>query len=251
MSNSNIFFDTTNESKIPIFLEECKTPIQNKLFRGTINKYHSYVKYKDSPTRNIRWLVYESESGNQIGAIGLSSATIAVSVRDNYIGWDNKTKMANLCHLANNSRFCLIKIRTTIKNSASLTLKQLRLQGSKRWKEKYDDDLLLLETFVLPKRDNDFNGFEIRRGSCYLSDNWINIGETQGNHIRKTPLGLWTREKGERGRLAREDPEKCLKLHAGYLGKCNSSGYKITKVSKKMMFICPLIWNWKDRLLKI
>ena len=107
MSNQVSFFDYQVKTSSSVYLVECVTPEQNKIFRDTIDKYHSYVKYKDSPTRNIRWLVYESVTGNHIGAIGLSSATIGVGVRDSFIGWDNETKIKNLCHLANNSRFCL------------------------------------------------------------------------------------------------------------------------------------------------
>lgn len=251
MSNQVSFFDYKVKPNTPVYLVECNTPEQNKIFRDTIDKFHSYVKYKDSPTRNIRWLVYETESGNQIGAIGLSSATIAVGVRDNSIGWDNTTKIKNLCHLANNSRFCLIQSKITIKNAASSTLKQLRIEGAKRWKSKYGDDLILLETFVQPERDSEYNNHKLRAGSCYLADNWLMVGETLGNHIRKTPLRLWAKEKGERGRLARENPSECLKKYAGYLGDHNNSGYNVTKVAKKIMFIKPLVKNWKDRLLSV
>lgn len=246
--NVSSFFECVEKSSSPIILEECLTPAQNKLFRDTIDKYHSYVKYKDSPTRNIRWLVYESESGNQIGSIGISSATIAVKVREEYIGWDNATKMKHISKLANNSRFCLVQKRITVKNAASLTLKQMRVQGAKRWLDKYGDELLLLETFVLPDRDRKYEGHKTRSGACYRADNWIYIGETSGNHIRKTPLKLWVRENTERGKMARENPKKCLKVYAGYLGDCNESGYKITKTSKKMMFIRPLVWNWRELL---
>ena len=231
-----------------VYLVECVTPSQNKIFRDTIDTFHSYVKYKDSPTRNIRWLVYETATENQIGAVGLSSATIAVSARDNFIGWDNETKMKNLCHLANNSRFCLAQPKISIKNAASATLRQLRIEGGKRWKDKYGDDLILIETFVQPERDEDYNNNKLRSGACYRADNWLYVGETLGNHIRKTPLGLWAKEKGERGRLARENPEECLKRYAGYLGDHNNSGYKVTKVLKKMMFVKPLIKDWKKRL---
>lgn len=245
------FFDYSNSIKTPIFLVECNSPETNKIFRSTIDTYHSYVRYKDSPTRNIRWLVYESEKGNLVGAIGLSSATIAVAVRDNYIGWDNKQRMKKLCHLANNSRFCIIPDSNKyIKNIGSMTLRQLRIQGAKRWKEKYNDELVLIETFVDPIRKDNYNGFDKRIGSIYKSDNWMEIGQTQGNHIRKTPLKLWAKEKGERGRLARENTEECLKKYAGYLGEgVSSNGYKITKSSIKTMFIKPLTFNWKDTLM--
>ena len=226
----------------PILLEECKTPSQNKIFRDIINKYHSYKKYKDSPTRNIRFLIYESESGNNVGSIGLSSATIAVKVRDDFIGWDNECKIKNLGMLANNSRFCLIQDRMTIKNVGSMTLKRLEMDGGRRWKEKYNQDLILLETFVEPS--------ENRIGCVYKATNWLMIGETQGNHIRKTPMRLWAKETGERGRLAREDPEECLKRYAGYLGEHSDSGYKVTKVAKKIMLVKPLVKDWKKRLMQ-
>lgn len=241
-------FDVKNGSQIQLI--ECLTPEQNKIFRETINNYHSYVKYKDSPTRNIRWLVYEAKTGNQIGAVGLSSATIGVGVRDNFIGWDNETKIRNLVHLANNSRFCLAQDRITIKNAASSTLKQLRVEGAKRWKSKYGDDLILLETFVQPDRAEEYKEKKLRNGACYLADNWTYVGETTGNHIRKTPLLLWKKEKGERGRLARENPKECLKLYAGYLGDHSESGYKVTKTAKKIMFLKPLVKDWKERLLQ-
>lgn len=249
MSVQLSFFDNQVKSKSPVYLVECLTPAQNKLFRDTINTFHSYVKYKDSPTRNIRWLVYESESGNHIGAIGLSSATIAVGVRDKHIGWANDVKIKKLCHLANNSRFCLVPPRITIKNAASSTLKQLRIEGAKRWKSKYGDDLILLETFVQPERGEEYNNHKSRNGSCYLADNWVYVGETQGNHIQKTPLRLWAKEKGERGRLARENPAECLKKYGGYLGEHSDSGYKVTKVAKKIMFVKPLVKDWKERLM--
>ncbi len=235
--------------KPDISLVECTTPSENKIFRDTINKYHSYVKYKDSPTRNIRWNVYESLSGNLVGAIGLSSATIAVSARDLYISWDNITKMKNLGKLANNSRFCLIRDNFTIKNIGSMTLKKLRVNGAKRWVEKYEEPLVLIETFVQPDRESELDGHPTRNGSIYLADNWINIGMTSGASIQKTPLKLWAKETGERGRLAREDKEECLKRYAGYLGEHNDSGYKVTKSPKKIILVKPLVFNWKKILL--
>jgi hypothetical protein len=238
-----IINDVKESVKATINLVECTTPSENKIFRNTIDKYHSYVKYKDSPTRNIRWLVYESISGNLVGAIGLSSATIAVSARDQFVGWDNETKMRHLGKVANNSRFCLIRDNFTIKNIGSMTLKQLRIKGSQRWLERYEEPLLLIETFVQPDRTDELDGRMTRNGSIYLADNWINIGMTSGSSMRKAPTSLWKKETGERGKLARENPKLAWEKY-GYGGK----EYIVEKTLPKIILVKPLIDNWKEIL---
>jgi hypothetical protein len=245
MSN---FFDFTNNDNSPVVLESCNSSIKNKLFKDTIDTYHSYVKFKSIPSRRLSYLVYESKSGNLIGAVGISSAVIAVACIDKYIGWDSKTKMRNLNKVANNSRFCLIQSNITIKNTGSMALKQLRIIGAKDWKARYGDELILLETFVQPERDLAYNTQMTRNGSVYLSDNWIEIGMTSGSSIQKSPLKLWAKEDGERGRLAREDKAECLKRYAQYMDGHNNSGYKVTKSKKKIVFIKPLVYNWKIKL---
>ena len=248
-NNGDVFFDI-EKSKLQIQLVQCTTPVQNKLFRDTIDNHHSYVKYKDSPTRNIRYLVYEGVSGNHIGAVGISSATIAVACRDAFMGWDNETKMLHLNKLANNSRFCLIRDNITVRNAASMCLKQLRIEGALDWKKRYGDELILLETFVQPDRAEELDGQPSRNGCCYRSDNWIPVGMTSGASIQKSPLLLWAKEKGERGRLARENKAECLKIYGKYLGEHNGSGYKVTESKKKIVFVKPLVHNWKTIISK-
>jgi len=239
-------FDYSNTIKTPVFLVECDSPEKNKLFRETIDKHHSYVKYKDSPTRNIRWLVYESKSGNHVGAIGLSSATIAISCRDEFIGWNKDTRIKNLGMLANNSRCCFIQSNITLKNVGSMVLKQLSNVGAKRWMEKYEQPLLMIETYVQPERDEEYNGKKTRNGAIYKASNWIEVGKTSGNSIRKGPLGLWRKETGARGELARKDPKAALEKY----GYAEGKEYIITKSPQKIMFVKPLVWNWKERLNK-
>lgn len=223
---------------------ECIKPDQNRLFRDTIDKFHSYKKYTDSPTRNIRWLLYESESGNHIGAIGLSSATISISCRDNFIGWNKDQRIKNLGMLANNSRCCFIRDNITIKNTGSMILKQLRIEGVRRWKQKYNQDLVLIETFVQPDRDEEYQGCKTRNGAIYRADNWQEIGMTSGHSIRKGPLGLWVKEKGLRGELARKNPKAALKKY----GYADGQEYIVSKSLPKIMFVRPLVDNWKELL---
>jgi len=246
MPASLSIFDFSQTVKTAVFLEECNGPSQNKIFRDTIDKYHSYVKYTDSPTRNIRWLVYETVLGRLIGAIGVSSATIAISCRDSFIGWDKETRMRNLGMVANNSRCCFIQENISIKNAGSQVLKQLAQVGAKRWKEKYGQSLVLLETYVQPDRSEEYNGSKTRNGAIYRASNWIEVGMTSGNSIRKGPLGLWKKETGSRGELARTNPKAALEKYGYDEGK----EYIVTKSPVKIMFVKPLVWNWKELLNK-
>jgi hypothetical protein len=174
----------------------------------------------------------------------LSSATIAISCRDNYIGWNKEDRIKNLGMLANNSRCCFIKKNMTIKNIGSMSLKQLEMCGKKRWKERYDQELVLLETFVQPDRDEEYNGQKTRNGSIYKASNWVEVGKTSGNAIRKGPLGLWRKESGIRGELARTNPKLALEKY----GYDDGREYIISKSPIKIMFIKPLVKNWKEKL---
>lgn len=235
------FFDYTNTHQYPIFLQECINPSQTKIFRDIINTYHSYVKYKDVPQRRINYLIYRTSDGYPIGAIGISSCVLAIGSRDNWIGWDKDTRLKNSNQIANNYRFCLVP-NNGIPNVGTMTLKLLREAGAKRWEEKYGDKLVMLETFVQPLIEGSDNK---RNGAVYLADNWIEVGETQGNSIKKAPLLLWKQEDSKRGEMARNNPEEAIKKYA--VGR---EHYVVTQSPIKKVFIKPLVKNWKNYLLK-
>jgi hypothetical protein len=235
------FFDYSKIHTYPIFLQECLNSSQTKIFRDIINTHHSYVKYKDVPQRRINYIIYRSEDGEPIGAIGISSCVLAIGARDNWIGWDKDTRLLNSNKVANNYRFCLVP-NNGIKNVGTMSLKLLREEGARRWKEKYGDDLLLLETFVQPLIDGSDNK---RNGAVYLADNWIMIGETLGNSIKKAPLLLWQKEDSKRGEMARNNPEEAIKKYA--VGR---EHYVVTKSPIKKVFLKPLTKNWRTELFK-
>jgi hypothetical protein len=233
------FFDYTNTYGYPIFLQECIEPSQTKIFRDIINTYHSYVKYKDVPQRRINYIIYRTLDSKPIGAIGISSCVLAIGARDKWIGWDKDTRLKNSNQIANNYRFCLIP-DNGIANVGTMALKLLREVGAKRWKEKYGDDLIMLETFVQPLIDGSNNK---RNGAVYLADNWIEVGETLGNSIKKAPLLLWQRENSKRGEMARTNPQEAIKRYA--VGR---EHYVITESPIKKVFLKPLVKNWKTLL---
>lgn len=235
------FFDYTNTYDYPIFLQECINSSQTKIFRDIINTYHSYVKYKDVPQRRINYIIFRTSDSKPIGAIGISSCVLAIGARDNWIGWDKDTRLKNSNKVANNYRFCLIP-DNGIANAGTMALKLLREVGSKRWKEKYGDELIMLETFVQPLIDGSDNK---RNGAVYLADNWIEVGETLGNSIKKAPLLLWQRENSTRGEMARTNPQEAIKRYA--VGR---EHYVITESPIKKVFLKPLVRNWKSFLIK-
>lgn len=220
------FFEYNNTT---ITLEECNNETKNKLFRDFINQYHSYVKYKDVPQRRINWLIWNGME--LVGAIGISSCVLAVGDRDRWIGWNREVREKMSNSMANNYRFCL-KPNIGIKNLGSRVLKMVREEGRKRWKEKYGDELILLETYVL-KNEN-------RIGAVYLADNWTNVGMTSGVSISKAPLLLWQKENSERGELARTNPKEAVKKYA-----VGNQHYAVKESEPKMIFVKPLVKDWK------
>jgi hypothetical protein len=220
-----------------ITIDECNTPEKTKVFKDFINQYHSYVKYKVVPQRRINWLVWYG--AELVGAIGISSCVLCVKDRDNWIGWDKETRIKLSNSMANNYRFCL-KPDTGIKNLGSRVLKMIRIEGAKRWKERYGDDLLLMETYVL-KNEN-------RRGAVYLADNWIHVGETSGISIKKAPIKHWLSGGSGATPLAKADIEAAIRKYGPK--DENGVGQKmiITESEPKMIFIKPLVKDWKEKI---
>jgi hypothetical protein len=169
-----------------------------------------------------------------IGCIGFSSCVLAVGDRDRWIGWTKEQRQTLSNSMANNYRFCL-KPDNGIKNLGSRVLKIARNKLAIRWKEKYGDDLLLLETYVLQN--------ENRRGAVYLADNWTHVGQTSGVSISKAPLLLWQKEKSERGELARTNPKEAIKKYA-----VGNQHYAVKQSEPKMIFVKPIIKEWKERI---
>ena len=75
---------------------------------------------------------------------------------------------------------------TSIKNAGSQILKQLRQKAPMAWKNKYNNDLTHIITFVGGGRD----------GAVYKADNWRQIGETSGLPPHKSSSMKWDSKEG-------------------------------------------------------
>ena len=90
--------------------------------------------------------------------------------RDQYIGWDSRTRELHLHLVANNMRW-LVPPWVQVPHLASHLLGLAAARLSSDWQNKYGHRIYLLETFVERARF---------AGACYQAAQWIALGSTQG-----------------------------------------------------------------------
>ena len=168
-----------------MFLVQVKTKEQKDAVKYIIENYHSYVPTNASVGRRIDWLIYEDDIfGSQpIGMIGLGSSVYPPPkdiLRRMGVSKDEYRTIFN--SIANNWRFCMIK---SIPNAGTQILKKLRELAPIAWKDKYENDLKILITFVAGGNN----------GAVYLADNWEVIGKTAGLPKHKSSSMKWDKSE--------------------------------------------------------
>lgn len=115
--------------------------------------------------------------GHWVAQLSMSGAALKCGVRDRWIGWDFRSQYGRLKLIANNSRFLILpQWHQPNVGSRVLSLTERRIVGD--WQARFGHALLLLETFVDPRRFH---------GGVYRAANWIELGLTQG--YRRTRQG--------------------------------------------------------------
>jgi Domain of unknown function (DUF4338)/DDE_Tnp_1-associated len=112
-----------------------------------------------------------------VAQLSLSGAALKCGVRDRWIGWDFRSQYGRLRLIANNSRYLILPDwhRPNV-GSRVLSLTERRVASD--WRERYGHPVVLLETFVDPRRFH---------GGVYRAANWMELGLTQG--YRRTREG--------------------------------------------------------------
>ena len=149
----------------PVISRHCKA---SKIWFGLMQRYH-YLGGGPLCGAQIRYLVKSSQYG-YIGALAFSSASFALLSRDNYIGWSEAARRANLNRVVGNDRF-LILPTVKVPNLASHVLSTALFRLPKDWWERYHIEPVLVETFVDPTRFS---------GTCYKAANFTYVGDTSG-----------------------------------------------------------------------
>lgn len=129
---------------------------------------HHYLGPGPLVGAQMRYLI-GSERG-WVGALAFSAAAWHVAARDEWIGWGERARKANLRYVVSNSRF-LIPPWVTVPNLASRTLSLCVGRLRQDWSDRYGYEPVLLETFVDKERF---------QGTCYQAANWDHLGVTQG-----------------------------------------------------------------------
>jgi hypothetical protein len=117
----------------------------------------------------IRYLVRSAVKG-WVGGLSFSSATWRLKSRDEWIGWSEGARRANLERVVCNSRF-LILPTVEVANLASHVLSLNVSRLSEDWLERYGYEPVLCETFVDSQQ---------YAGTCYRAANWVHVGQTAG-----------------------------------------------------------------------
>jgi Domain of unknown function (DUF4338) len=155
---------------LPLELRRTRTPEQGHLFRQWIHRYH-YMGWKVPYGASLRYIVHCKNPPHQpLACLLFKSAGWRMAPRDQWIGWSDEAREANLQRVVNNSRF-LIFPWVEIKNLASHILSLAAHQVVHDWEDMYKARPVLMETLV--DRDK-------YPGICYHAANWIGVGITQG-----------------------------------------------------------------------
>ena len=206
---------------------------RRKSFRTAIPKFHSYKQTANYMGRQVNWLIMCQ--GNCLGVIGLGSPVMAMGPRDKYIGWDKTTRLKNLVKVADNWRYTLKP--EAPKNAGSKVLSLMMKECRKVWKEKYGDNLVLLETLVEPPR----------KGTIYLANGWIKVGITKGHDF------VWMK-KEEAEQYVKDNPKATIYSKTTRFKHDDGKTYQVVtgnKKAQKLIFIKPLHRYWRKELMRV
>jgi hypothetical protein len=154
----------------PVSLEQVRGPEAQALWRELVERYH-YLGHATPFGAQLRYFIRIGESRQAIvGCLQYSSAAWRISVRDRWIGWEERRRVEKLGAVVQQSRFLLlpwVQVRYLASHVLALSVRHLAAD----WGQHYGVRPLLVETLVETER---------YRGTSYRAANWIDCGLTAG-----------------------------------------------------------------------
>lgn len=135
---------------------------------ATLAQYH-YLGWRGPVGPHLAYRIHDRH-GRLLAVLVFVAAALQVAQRDQFIGWSAAQRQARLHLLVQNARF-LILPWVRVPYLASYVLAQLTTRLCHDWIERYQQPLVLVETFVQCDRF---------AGTCYRAANWLYAGCTAG-----------------------------------------------------------------------
>ena len=116
-------------------------------------------------------LWYEAALGDEpVAVLVWGAGALRNAPRDQYVGWDTRTRLGRLALVANNTRFLILPWVHVPNLASQILARNVRRLGAD-WEHAYGHPVRLAETFVDAERF---------RGTCYRAANWHEVGQTGG-----------------------------------------------------------------------
>lgn len=169
-------------SKIDPIIEVCETPKQHKLFR--VFRYYWSSPYSDYVGRRIKLLIRDKSLPNRpvIGIAALGSPIIHIPERDEFIGWDLKTRTKNLIYTMDAFVIGAIPPYSYLLGGKLISLLMASEEVRKIYRNKYKDVVTIIEK----RTANDLYG--IFTTSLYGKSSQYNRLKYKGELLYK-PIG--------------------------------------------------------------
>lgn len=154
----------------PVSVSLVETKARLAEWQRHVERYHG-LGYKKPFGCVLRYYILSSRG--ELGCVQFAGAAKALQVRDEWIGWSRRQRLANLGWVINNNRF-LVFPWVEVKNLASHVLGQIGRRIGDDWEARWGYRPVLLETFVDPA---------VYRGSSYRGAGWLELGLTSGRGL--------------------------------------------------------------------
>jgi hypothetical protein len=171
-----------------------ETKFDKDIANQMVIQYHSYVASARTVGRCIKYIITYEDRNVGTFWIGSGFKPTPKSIL-NYFNKSQKEFDSMFNAVADNKRFCMVE---KIPNLGTQILKTIRNRAKQDWYERYGDDLIAIVTTI----------GDGKRGSVYLADNWIKIGETAGlPKDRKSVSMKWDNAEGIKTKYVKPDGE--------------------------------------------
>jgi len=169
---------------------------------------------EDSDKKCYWWEINQTSGEQLLAVLSFGAGAWQLSSRDEFIGWNNEQRVANLRYVVANTRFLILPwIKSP--NLASRILGGIIRQIPKDWEDRYNYRPILLETFIEMERFT---------GTCYKAANWIHLGVTkvyslygiaQKQQVSSKAIYVYPMANNFRMLLCRNNSTKFHKVHCG------------------------------------